>query len=247
MRFLLKKFLLRIANFFGYRIESVRAARFTVAHVLEAAFEQRGKVVFLQVGAHDGMKNDPVMKLRSRAGWSGLMVEANPGIYPRLQRNVAATPAIRTANVAVSGVSGEVEFSWVKRPEATRCPAWADQISSLSREYVIESLIGWGHDSEEAMALVETKAVPSATFEDLLISFNLRTLDLMLLDVESMDFELLKLFPFHLVKPEWIVFESAHLAEAERVSIPQFLAGHGYSFIEIGEDLVCRAWHTNVR
>jgi FkbM family methyltransferase len=242
MRDLLRQLIIRLCHGLGYRVESLKAKRITVENVLDEALTARPTVFFLQVGAHDGRKNDPVFRLRRRPGWSGLMVEANPAVFAVLERNLQPEPNIRPVQRAICPANGTVDFSTVARPEATKCPNWADQISSLSRQYVVDTLVQWGHSATEAESLVSTSPVAASTFETLLREFGVASLDLLVLDLEGMDFELLKLFPFQILRPEWIVFESSHVAAAERATFPSFFAERGYAFIEIGQDTICQRW-----
>ncbi len=100
----------------------------------------------------------------------------------------------------------------------------------------------WGHSNEEVATLVEGVEVPCSSFEQLLESNGVEKLDVLAMDVEGMDFALLKTFPFTKVQPRVIIFEGNHLSAEERAAVPGFLTENGYSFMEFGIDVFCKRW-----
>lgn len=50
---------------------------------------RRGKVNFIQIGANDGLRNDPVREFIIRDRWQGILVEPLPAVFAMLQHNYA--------------------------------------------------------------------------------------------------------------------------------------------------------------
>ncbi len=67
---------------------------------------------------------------------------------------------------------------------------------------------------------------------------NLSQLDLLQIDVEGMDGELLKLYPFDLIRPGIIRYESKHLATQESLEVENLLRKQGYELFREGPDTV---------
>ena len=203
-------------------------------------------ISILQVGAHDGQANDPLNDIRRARGCHGFAIEANPRVFPKLCDTLHAFPSITPLNLAISDVDGDADFYIIRDPASTRQPFWASQVSSLDKGYLERTLCEWGHAESECEALIECVHVPCSSFTTLIEANRIQKIDVLAMDIEGLDFALLKTFPFEVMRPEAIIFESNHMNADERLSMPHFLAHHGYSFIEIGIDVFCRRWHTGV-
>ena len=70
---------------------------------------------FVEIGANCGTDNcshsvDPFWSYQRRYGWSGAVIEANPHTFTRLRSNYAPYPRVRPLNLAVSNVTGRLDF-----------------------------------------------------------------------------------------------------------------------------------------
>lgn len=68
---------------------------------------------FLQIGANDGLRNDPLRDFVVRDHWSGVFVEPLPDVFPLLQRNyarLAKKQHLQFLNAAVSSRSDTLPF-----------------------------------------------------------------------------------------------------------------------------------------
>ena len=71
---------------------------------------------FVDVGAHDGRTFSNSMFMEEELGWSGICIEANPSILPRLRRN---RPDCAVVAAAAGGEAGTTRFRQVEGPAET--------------------------------------------------------------------------------------------------------------------------------
>src|SRR5262245_11123069 len=122
-----------------------------------------GKVTFLQVGANDGLRNDPIREFVVRDRWSGLLVEPLPDVFEMLQRNYRHVQGGRLVfvNAAVSDADGDALSFWTFRDDFLRTLPLEARLehlrqSSFDREVPLE-LVG---DRPDRDALLREVRVP---------------------------------------------------------------------------------------
>jgi hypothetical protein len=76
---------------------------------------------FVQVGAFDGITNDPINRMVTRYDWAGVLVEPQPAAFERLTTTYAEHPKLQLRNVAVGDRDGTVALYYVRD-----APAWVD-------------------------------------------------------------------------------------------------------------------------
>lgn len=207
--------------------------------LLAYSLREVSEVRFMQIGANDAEnRTDPLRNLRRQGQWSGYMIEPNPSVFRRLQRNCAGDRNIQCLNVALSKTEGNHPFYVVKNPTTSKHPYTADQISSLSRDHVRDELISWGYSSHEADDRIDEITVRCVTPSSLLTDLKITALDLLLCDAEGHDFEIINAFPLKTVPLAVIAFEVSRLSDSERASIPGFFSELGYSCFFIEEDAI---------
>lgn len=62
---------------------------------------------FVEIGGYDGERHSNTLALEQEYGWTGLLVEPNPLLYPRLCQN---RKGCKLANVAIGPVPGHQQF-----------------------------------------------------------------------------------------------------------------------------------------
>lgn len=84
---------------------------------------------FLDIGAFDGVNLSNTRELIER-GWTGVMVEPSPSVFPRLVENTKE-PGITLINAAIASIDGHVDFWDNDQAVATAVPSemdrWEDQ------------------------------------------------------------------------------------------------------------------------
>lgn len=188
---------------------------------------------FIQVGAFDGMANDPLREIVLDHGWRGILVEPQPEAFRRLEENYRDQPGLVLRNVAVSDVSGPRTL-YKLRAGDPGLPPWALQLASFRREVVLKH----GDVIPDIASRIETETVECLTFEDLLAPVRPGRIDLLQVDAEGYDFEILKLFHGAGLRAQIIGFEHKHLSRPERNACVEHLISLGYRVALDGPDAV---------
>lgn len=179
---------------------------------------------FIQIGANDGVKNDPIHHYIVSNKWEGILLEPQPHIFEKLKKNYQAyTNRLNFENAALGKTSGQVKLYYVK--ESDDLPDWIGGIASFSHAHIKKHLNSLGKNPSEF--LVEMN-VPCLTVTDLMTKYKLHNLDLLQIDAEGFDFEIIKLFFEADILPALINFEHVHLKRLDRVECFNFLAQHKY-------------------
>jgi len=186
---------------------------------------------FLQIGANDGVSNDPLSATVRTYGWSGVLVEPLPRMMERLIANYADVAGLRFANAAIGTREGTLTFYTVEgRPGE---PAWADQISSLDRDFVL----GHAHaleDLENRIVPIEVECLP---LRSLVARYELDALDLLHVDAEGLDFEIVNQVPVDASwAPHFLTFEIKHMGLERWKMVKARLRRGGYKFVNVWPD-----------
>lgn len=199
----------------------------------------------LQIGANDGLVNDPICKLIRKEQWEGVLVEPQKLVFDKyLQPLYRTYKKVALLNNAIS-TTNTSEKLYVISFSAER---WATGLASFVRAS-IEGKIADGYVdqciarfNETAPAskdqYINTQDVACISFESLFQMHHFPKLDLLQIDTEGYDFEILKMFPFDKIKPGLISFESERLSAEDLRACEIFLKKHGYNVSPIERDSV---------
>ncbi len=235
----------KIAQSFGYEVvkqsEGCRATLpdYPCIDLLDLLIQDYVKtqpnVLFLQIGAHDGISADPAsQQIRKHPDWHGILVEPQPHSFQQLLQNYQGEERFKFENVAVGSENGVLPFYTV-REDIPGLPFWLPQSASFDREHVLGALHYWKYvrqfenipDDLESV-IVEVQ-VPTVTIESLLVKHQMRQIDLLVTATPGFDYQIIKSFPFDLMKPAVICFEYLSLSPQDREACLRLLAELGYS------------------
>jgi FkbM family methyltransferase len=180
---------------------------------------------FLQVGAFDGVSNDPIHGIVREFGIRGLIVEPQRDAFEMLRRNYADHPQVLLVNAAVSVQEGTRDFFTVKDS--------SEQVASFDRNHLLKSGV-------PAERIVCTN-IRCHTLDGLRLQHGFRTFDLVQIDAEGYDFEIIKTIDFGAASPSLIRFEHIHLSERDCTECVRMLAQQGYRFLSEKSDIIALA------
>ena len=149
---------------------------------------------FVNIGANDGVANDPIFPFAEERGWQGLAVEPDPDVFERLKHNYRHLPKVAFERAAIT--AKPTPFYRIGNGPFQR-GYWMDQISSISRErvcHVIDAIRVNGFFDDVPPDLeqyVEQVDVPCLTFDELVARHAIRRIDYLNIDVEGADLDLL--------------------------------------------------------
>lgn len=188
------------------------------------------QVVYLQVGAYDGISGDLIYPLIERHALRGILVEPQKDAFERLKCNYARFSGFRFVNAAISDHDGWAPLFRIK-PEA-QGPEWLHQIASFDRAVVMRhaKLV------PDLESFIETEQVRCLSFNTLFRQIGVENVDLLQVDAEGLDAAILNFFDIALRKPPIIRFEHKHLSIADHERSIALLVRHGYKIYAHGTD-----------
>ena len=207
---------------------------------------KKGQVTIIQVGANDGMTHDPVHKFIKRDNWKGVLLEPQKYVYEKfLSKIYSKNPGISTVNAAMGEKDGFLSMYKIGFNE----DRWASGLTTFNKE-VLEKQFESGYVAAKAKAnkvsvpedrnqwIVEEK-VEVLSFNTLLDRYKLNKVHLLQIDTEGFDYEVIKMVNFGRIKPDLIIYESAHFSEAIARQCHDYLSKQGYVFRKIGGNTLC--------
>lgn len=179
---------------------------------------------FLQIGANNGKRFDPIFNAVKRLNLRGLAIEPVEEYYNELVVNYKNSKVI-PVNRAIYEENKKISIFRIKQD--IDLPEWSKGIASLNPKHHQKS-------NTDGKNIVE-EVVEAITFEKLFEDYNVKNIDLLQIDTEGYDYNLLKLFPFEKFQPSIIHFEHGlpdKIMTIEQVSeITSLLLSFGYKTI----------------
>jgi FkbM family methyltransferase len=186
-------------------------------------------VGFVQVGANDGMANDPIYDLVRQHGWRGVLIEPQPAAFARLTETYADIEGLVLINAAVSATAGEAVM-WVIAGDAPGDPWWRDQVASFSHKHLLRHV---QHDPA-LLARVAPLSVRTITIEDAFAAAP-RPVRVLQIDAEGFDAQVVGMVDWARHRPDVVRFEHRHLSLRDHSRATELLATAGYH-VAVGED-----------
>jgi len=234
-----------IKNYFYYiiKFEYWRPKiNYSLSKIIEKYSIAKKDFFFIQIGANDGgnykinnQSFDPINKLIKKYDWAGLLIEPLKSVFNNYLKPLYNNNSkIRLENVAISDSIGQRKLYKISFSESR----WATGLSSFIKE-VIEKHIDSGRVAlkakEEDILMPSNKneyitheIVECVTLDYLINKYNIKKIDLLLIDTEGFDYEIIKLVNFDKIKPNLIYFEHKHLSTSDYKSSLMFLKIKGY-------------------
>lgn len=187
-------------------------------------------VCYLQIGAFDGVQNDPVYPLIQRHRLRGILLEPQKDAFERLKSNYAQFAGFRFFNAAIAANDGESILYRIK-PEA-KGPPWLHQIASFDRSVILRH----AHMVPDLDSMIATETVRCVSFATLFNEIGPQTIDLVQVDAEGFDAEILRLLQAAGCTPAIVRFEHKHLSVAEHARTLESLVRQQYRLAICGSD-----------
>jgi FkbM family methyltransferase len=230
-------------------IEEAIKDKFNGVNILKTLFDKTSSGIgtWLQIGANtlDPKQNynDPLMKIiKDIPMWSKFFVEPIPVLYDQLKENIKIWPNSTAINAAIgvnpdtSHIVEYLSMYCLKKAmkdkdfeKKENIAHWANQICSFSESHVKSHF-----PDDEAVAFNVTTMSPSL----LMHTYNITSLDVLMIDTEGFDFKVLQNFPFAQIRPSIVMYESFHLWRYnETEAAEKFMRSHCYALFKWGENM----------
>lgn len=204
--------------------------------VAEVMKERGTKPFVVQIGAHDGVLEDPIREFlfKPELGWRGLLVEPVPTYFDRLKQvynhisDRATYARVAIADEQDIAPDGTIEMI-LAPPELHALKTYASGLATIARQ-PRNQLKNWE---------CETLTVDATTFPTLLKKHNIQDngVDILQIDVEGHDYAILRQFPFDRHHPTVINLEIEHMPKGELQATQALLSEHGYAFVTNRDNL----------
>ena len=187
---------------------------------------------FLQIGANDGIKADPLYLYHKKYSWKGLLVEPVPYLFKKLTKNYNGDRGVAFENVAIAEKNGIKYFYRLKQSKDNYLPLWYDEIGSFIKSNVLK----YRNKIKDIEKYLIKEKVKCLTFSSLLKKHHVTKIDLLHIDTEGYDYKILKQINFAKLKPAMILYEDRHLTSLEKESAREILLRNGYRLIKLPGD-----------
>lgn len=247
----LKRLIKRGINYFGFEVRRAGAARpkprIFETHptaefkapifdlVVTTAMLRNSSFFFIQVGANDGVTNDPIYHLLADFNPHGVLLEPLPGPFEKLRSNYAQCTNLHFENAALSDHCGEKEIFLIKPEYAydgkNGKKIIPDRLASFDPGHAKRYLgktNGWSREAIDRRDMITSEKVRSITFDYIFEKYKPHNVDMLVVDAEGYDYSVLKLFDFEKFKPKIIYYEHSGLGEIDKEHCWSFVAGMGY-------------------
>lgn len=185
---------------------------------------------FVQIGANDGMRDDPLRASVLKHRLRGVLVEPLPDLFAKLQRNYADVAGLHFENCAVGATSGQAPMYRIR--EGAPVPDHAHGMASFTRAHLTAHKHGIPHLDDH---VVET-TIAVRTLPEILAKYGNPHVSLLLIDTEGYDAAIVEMALAAGVRPDVVIYEHLHLPIATQAATLRRLQSEGYRFQEIGYD-----------
>jgi FkbM family methyltransferase len=172
---------------------------------------------FVECGAFDGVTECSCKFFEETLHWRGINIEPSPPIFRQLEIN---RPKSVNLNVALSDKRGTALFSHVIHP-------------NLGASFGNGSLC---HTQEHRRLLIEGGCtfqeyeVRTITWTELVKNFKIKTVDLLVLDVEGTELDVIRGMDRRAVLPKILCVEHGHANHPDELKLPLERLGYKYDF-----------------
>jgi FkbM family methyltransferase len=193
-------------------------------HIIDSGPE----LTFIQIGAFDGLVQDPLRKYLIRFPWRGVMVEPQAQAAEKLRNLYVDNDRIHVVQAALDQDATQRTLYTI---DTERAPAWAGGLASFQRETILRhaDLI------IDLKDMIREEIVDCITFDAILATLPSDRLDILQIDTEGADALILSRFPFHRTLPAIVHWEVKHLTTRQREGCLDQLASFGYRFAPSGD------------
>jgi FkbM family methyltransferase len=190
--------------------------------LLLATYEARAeKITLLQVGACDGINNDPIHDHVIKGSTRAILIEPNPFAFARLEKTYAGLPSVTLIQTAIGERDGEANLYRLKKTGKLDSEVdWSLQFASFSRAHLVH--LGIKPDQ------IERITVPCRSLSSLVAELGLTKINLLQIDTEGFDATVVRMALKLLIRPDCINFEHAHLRMEDRQPLFDLLKANGY-------------------
>ena len=186
----------------------------------------------IQIGANDGLKDDPLVNIIKKFKLESLLLEPIKKYFLLLQNNYLNYENVKLENSALS-INNEIHFLYKVNPEYfSKYGTLTDVISSFYEDHLIKHGINKKHIIKEKVSQIG--------FNELLKKYSIEKFDLLIIDTEGYDCHIVNDFfsKIKRIRPI-VIFEWSHIKNNELENTLNSLTKNNYSFFPVENDIFC--------
>jgi len=188
---------------------------------------------FVQLGANNGMHGDPLYEYVKKYNLKGLAVEPEQNSFKQLKENYKDC-SVKCVDNAIGDKHMKLPFYSVKdfalENVDERRYSMLTAISSLDKTSFIRCLKKKIRKDENPDDYTKVTMLDVITFDELCENNGVNKIDFLQIDVEGLDWKILKTIDLKKYSPTIINFEMMHLSEKELNDSKKLLERHGYKW-----------------
>src|SRR5690606_3701173 len=189
--------------------------------------------------------HDPIHKFIKRDKWNGILLEPQKYVYDRfLSRIYRKHNNVTVLNAALGNDNGEASIYKIGFSNER----WATGLTTFDRS-TLEKAFESGHVKrkcekdgtvipEDLSTHIVEEKVTIISPASLMERYNVKRIDLLMIDTEGFDFEVIKMFDISKSRPGLIIFEHSHLSEKDYQSCTSLLTLSEYIWKKDGANTV---------
>jgi len=231
----MKKIIQKLLGLFGVRLVRAAHARKylpkpaldNIEIVVKLFSLAKKKITVLQIGACDGVTSDSIYSYIRAGDIDAYLVEPSKTNFNKLAQFYTGISNATLINAAVADKDEKRTFYSIKDEGRWKDSGWARQLASFYKEHLLK------HDILESE--IQTEEVNCLTLQSITKNYEIKDLDILVIDTEGYDGEIVKMALEQKVLPNFIVFENAQLvqlySQAELDNLYGKLTDHGYVWV----------------
>jgi len=190
---------------------------------------------FVNIGANDGVSNDPIYPFLCEYGWRGIAVEPLESRFEELARNYRRFPWVILERAAIADEPRAFHYI---APAGGYERTWTKQVGTLDRAFLLKTIDGMrtyefdGPVPAELERSIVSVEVPCISFKALMEKHRISAVDFLNIDAEGADYEIFCSIDLGRYRPRILSIETGGMSDVERVDFERRLNEAGYVFLE---------------
>ena len=209
----------------------------------EFSLSKKGDFTVIQVGANDGITNDPIHKFIKRDRWKGVLLEPQPAVFNQyLKKIYQKNEGLHPICAAIGREDGKQKLYKIGFSDMR----WATGLASFSKEKIEELFENGIVDKnckkfgipipQEPEKRISFEWVDVVCPDTLIKRYQINQIDLLQIDAEGFDLEVIRIFDIPKNTPKAIIFENVNHSQKDLDECYEMLKNQGYSLKEFGRD-----------
>ena len=212
------------------------------------AFKKDAEII--QIGLMDGISGDPLRPFLPSHKGKVVLVEALNYYCEKLNKLYSDQSNILICNALVCSKESENKFYYIDPKIADEMDGtgppnkWAHGQGSLNKNTIIQWIYKnkfrgskYNKNINKYIDSIIEIDIKAKTFDSICRTYQLKKIDLLLMDVQGAEYEVLKNLKSFNIKPKFIIYEDdSSLSKGESIKFEKLLKNEGYFFVTGSHD-----------